>query len=121
MGMVTAAGLTELANEVIGTDIVSDKIEKASQGKAPFYEPGQEELLQSNLEKGNFSFSLDLEQTILFLDVFFCLREYSLEEGWKRRYVLFGKRFLKYGPDRNRYNLIVGKSTVPIQTSLLSN
>jgi len=35
VGIVTAAGLAELGHEVVGTDVVPDKIEKASQGIAP--------------------------------------------------------------------------------------
>ena len=54
VGMVTAVGLAELGHEVVGTDVAPEKIEKASQGIAPIYEPGLEELLKSNLERVTF-------------------------------------------------------------------
>ena len=71
VGLVTAVGLAELGHEVVGTDIETSKIEKASQGKSYIYEPGLEKLLQKNLAKGNLSFESDLEKTILSSDVLF--------------------------------------------------
>ena len=48
VGLVSAVGLAELGHEVVGTDKVADKIEKIAQGNVPIYEPGLEELLQSD-------------------------------------------------------------------------
>ncbi|MGB2906699.1 MAG: 3-hydroxyacyl-CoA dehydrogenase NAD-binding domain-containing protein, partial [Candidatus Aminicenantaceae bacterium] len=69
VGLVTAVGLAELGHEVVGTDIVADKIDKAGQGIAHIYEPGLEDLLKKNLQKGNLRFEHDLDQTIQSADV----------------------------------------------------
>ena len=82
VGIVSAVGLAELGHEVVGTDVVPEKIEKASQGIAPIYEPGLEEMLKSNLERGNLSFSPDLVRTILSSDVLFvCVNTPQREDG----------------------------------------
>ncbi len=117
VGMVTAAGLAELGHKVTGTDLVADKIEKASQGIAPFYEPDLEELLKSNLERGNLSFSHDLAGTILDADLLFvCVNTPQRQDGSADMcYVESVSRDI--AQNLNRYKLIVEKSTVPIQTS----
>ncbi len=117
VGMVTAVGLAELGHEVVGTDVVPEKIEKASQGIAPIYEPGLEELLKSNLERGNLSFSSNLIQTILSSDVLFvCVNTPQREDGSADMcYVESVSRDI--AQNLNGYKLIVEKSTVPVQTS----
>ena len=71
VGMVTAVCLAEMGNEVIGTDVVPEKIEKASRGIAHIYEPGLEELLKKSLKQGNLTFSHDLNGTVQASDVLF--------------------------------------------------
>jgi UDPglucose 6-dehydrogenase len=117
VGMVTAAGLAELGHKVTGTDIVADKIEKASQGIAPFYEPDLEKLLKSNLTRGNLSFSHDLAKTILDSDLLFvCVNTPQRQDGSADMcYVESVSRDI--AQNLNQYKLIVEKSTVPIQTS----
>lgn len=117
VGMVTAAGLAELGHNVTGTDIVADKIEKASRGIAPFYEPDLEELLKSNLERGTLSFSHDLEETILSSEMLFvCVNTPPRQDGSADMcYVESVSRDI--AQNLNQYKLIVEKSTVPIQTS----
>lgn len=117
VGMVTAVGLAELGHDVVGTDVVPEKIAKASQGIAPIYEPGLEEMLKSNLKKGNLSFSPDLIQTILSADVLFvCVNTPQREDGSAdMSYVESVSRDI--AQNLNGYKLIVEKSTVPVQTS----
>lgn len=117
VGMVTAVGLAELGHEVIGTDVVTEKLEKASQGIASIYEPGLEDLLKSNLKTGNLSFNPDLIQTILSSDVLFvCVNTPQREDGSAdMSYVEGVSRDI--AQNLNGYKLIVEKSTVPVRTS----
>ncbi len=117
VGMVTAVGLAELGHNVTGTDIVSEKIDKANQGIAHIYEPGLEELLKKHLKAGNLTFSRDLDDTIRSSDVLFVSvntpqkedgsADMSFVEGVSRR----------IAENLNGYKLIVEKSTVPVKTS----
>ena len=63
VGLVTAVCLADLGHDVVGTDVVRDKIDKASRGIPHIYEPGLEELLKANLKKGNLKHQVTLEVT----------------------------------------------------------
>ena len=121
VGLVSAAGLAELGHTVVGTDAVVEKIEMASNGVAPIYEPGLEELLKKNLKSGNLSFSTDLNQTILSSDVLFvCVNTPQREDGSAdMTYVEAVSR--QIAENLNAYKVVVEKSTVPVQTSMWIN
>jgi UDPglucose 6-dehydrogenase len=118
VGMVTAVCLADLGHDVIGTDIAAEKIEKASQGIPPIYEPGLEDLLQKGLKQGKLSFSSDLEGAINASDVLFvCVNTPPREDGSADMcYVEDVSRTI--AENLNSYKLIVEKSTVPIRTSM---
>ena len=118
VGLVSAVGLAELGHTVVGTDVDRDKIEKASQGNPNIYEPGLEELLKSNLEKGNLTFSHELEDTIRSCDVLFvCVNTPQKEDGSAdMSYIEAVSR--KIAENLDNYKLVVEKSTVPVKTSL---
>lgn len=118
VGLVTAVCLADLSHDVIGTDIDKNKINKASQGISPIYEPGLEELLKKSLEKGNLYFSHDLEKTIKSCDVLFvCVNTPPREDGSAdMTYVESVSRSI--AENLNSYKLVVEKSTVPIRTSM---
>src|SRR4051812_18316256 len=61
LGAVHAASMAELGHEVVGVDVDVDKIGALSQSKAPFYEPGFEELLTRTLETGRLRFTTSFE------------------------------------------------------------
>ena len=118
VGLVSAVGLAELGHTVVGTDVERDKIEKASQGIPVIYEPGLEELLKSNLRKGNLTFSHDLEDTIRCCDVLFvCVNTPQKEDGSAdMSYIEAVSR--KIAENLDQYKLVVEKSTVPVKTSM---
>ena len=117
VGLVTAAGLAELGHNVIGTDIDPKKIEKANQGIPYIYEPGLEELLKTNLEKGRLSFSTGLDETIRKSEVLFvCVNTPQKKDGSADMcYVESVSR--QIAQNLNKYKLVVEKSTVPVKTS----
>ncbi|MFA9453961.1 MAG: NAD(P)-binding domain-containing protein, partial [Candidatus Aminicenantaceae bacterium] len=117
VGLVTAVGLAELGHEVVGTDIVADKIDKAGQGIAHIYEPGLEDLLKQNLQRGNLRFEHDLDQTIQSADVLFvCVSTPQREDGSADMTYVEGVS-RRIAENLNKYKLVVEKSTVPVRTS----
>ena len=52
VGCVTAACLAELGHSVIGVDRDGSKVKNISEGRAPFYEPGLEALVESGIRSG---------------------------------------------------------------------
>jgi UDPglucose 6-dehydrogenase len=60
LGAVHAASMAELGHDVVGIDVDRPKVETLQQAKAPFYEPGFEDLLSSSLASGRLRFSTDI-------------------------------------------------------------
>lgn len=52
VGCVTAACLAELGHSVIGVDRDGSKVSNITEGRAPFYEPGLEDLVQRGTRSG---------------------------------------------------------------------
>ncbi len=50
LGATHAAAMAELGFEVMGLDVVPEKIEMLRRGEVPMYEPGLEELLRRHVE-----------------------------------------------------------------------
>lgn len=117
VGLVTALGLAEFGHSVIGADKLADKIEKISRGEVPIYEPGLDELLKSNREKGTIAFSADLDKTVQAADVIFvCVGTPQGDDGSADMSQIEEVSRL-IAENLNAYKVIVEKSTVPVKTS----
>ena len=57
LGAVHAACMAELGHDVLGIDVDETKVAALSAGRAPFYEPGFEELLTRVLGTGRLRFT----------------------------------------------------------------
>ncbi len=57
VGCVTAACLASLGHRVLGVDRVDRKVKDIENGRAPFYEPGLEDLVRENIQAGRLSVS----------------------------------------------------------------
>ncbi len=64
VGLVSGAGLAEAGHNVICMDIDTDRIENLRQGKSPIYEPGLDEMLSDNIERGHLAFTTSLEEAV---------------------------------------------------------
>src|SRR3954454_16994266 len=62
VGLVTAAGFAELGNEVFCIDIDAEKIEGLKRGRIQIWEPGLEDLVESN--RDHMHFSTDLSEAL---------------------------------------------------------
>jgi len=117
VGLVTAAGLAEFGHHVVGADKVEEKIEKISRGEVPIFEPGLNELLESNLKSGRLSFSSDLDKTIQASDVIFvCVGTPQGDDG-SADMSQIEEVSRMIAENLNGYKLVVEKSTVPVKTS----
>ena len=59
VGSVTAACLAQLGHRVYGVDRDESKVRNIAAGRAPFYEPGLAELVESNVAAGRLSAGTD--------------------------------------------------------------
>jgi len=118
VGLVTAVCLADLGHDVVGTDVVADKIDKASRGISHIYEPGLEELLKANLKKGNLNFTPDLDKAIQSSDVLFVSVNTPQKEDGSADMTFVESVSRKIADNLNDYKVVVEKSTVPVKTSM---
>ncbi|MFW6719904.1 UDP-glucose dehydrogenase family protein [Streptomyces sp. MAR4 CNY-716] len=120
LGATHAAAMAELGFEVLGLDVVKEKVELLSAGRVPMYEPGLEELLRKHVagvegSSGRLRFTTDWDEVAAFGDVHFvCVNtpQKHGEYGCDMSYVDAAIDAL--APRLDRPCLVVGKSTVPV-------
>ncbi|MGY1856604.1 UDP-glucose dehydrogenase family protein [Modestobacter sp. SYSU DS0290] len=117
LGAVHAASMAELGHDVVGIDVDQPKIEALQQARAPFYEPGFEELLGRSLASGRLRFSTDMADAREAVVHFVCVGtpqkrgEYAADLRYVEAAVESLLQALKPG------DLVAGKSTVPVGTA----
>lgn len=117
VGLVTGACLADVGTEVACIDIDENKIEGLKKGKMPIYEPGLENLVIRNYEKGRLHFTTSLAEGIKDADVaFIAVGTPPGEDGSADlQYVLAVAS--QIGQNMNSYGVVVTKSTVPVGTA----
>ena len=117
VGLVAAACLAEMGNDVVCIDVNPDIIEQLKAGKIHIFEPGLEPLVTRNTAEGRLTFSTDLAegmQDALF--VFNCVGTPSRPDGsCDLTYVDHVAE--QIGQLISDYKIIINKSTVPVGTA----
>ncbi|MFD6990594.1 UDP-glucose dehydrogenase family protein [Streptomyces sp. NPDC059943] len=120
LGATHAAAMAELGFDVLGLDVVPEKIEMLTAAKAPMYEPGLEDLLRKHVagfegSTGRLRFTSSWEEVGAFGDIHFvCVNtpqkhgEYACDMSYVE------SAFDSLAPRLGRSALVVGKSTVPV-------
>jgi UDPglucose 6-dehydrogenase len=117
VGLVTGTCLAETGANVYCIDVDEKKIENLNKGILPIYEPGLDQLVERNVEKGRLFFTTRIQEVIQDSDVIFiAVGTPPGEDGSADlQYVLAVARDIgKYMQD---YTVIVTKSTVPVGTA----
>jgi GDP-mannose 6-dehydrogenase len=82
VGCVTAACFAELGFRVTGVDVDARKIKAVQDGQSPFYEPGLQLLIQSNLANGRLSATTSTADALREADfAFLCVGTPSIGNG----------------------------------------
>ena len=117
VGLVAAACLSEMGNDVVCIDVNSDIIDRLNAGKIHIFEPGLEPLVSRNAAEGRLTFSTDLAKGIEdALFVFSCVGTPSNPDGsCDLSYIDNVAR--QIGEIITEYKVIVNKSTVPVGTA----
>lgn len=117
VGLPTALGFAELGETVLGTDSNSSKVAVVNEGRAPFFEPGLEELLRKHLASGRFQALPDVGKMVREADILFiCVGTPHNEDGSADLSQIEGAARILAG-NLNGYKLIVEKSTAPVMTA----
>ena len=64
VGLVTGTCLAEVGFQVTCVDVNEQKIETLKKGECPIFEPGLEEMLKANIQKGRLNFTTSLPEVI---------------------------------------------------------
>lgn len=117
VGLVSGACLAELGNDVICLDVDPDKIALLQGGGVPIYEPGLQELIQTNVISGRLRFTTDVGESVAHgLVQMIAVGTPPGEHGSADlQYVLAAARGI--GSHMQDYKVIVNKSTVPVGTA----
>ncbi|WP_330296694.1 UDP-glucose dehydrogenase family protein [Streptomyces sp. NBC_00503] len=121
LGATHAAAMAELGFDVLGLDVVPEKIEVLASGRVPMYEPGLEELLAAHVaglpgSTGRLRFTTSYEELGAFdADVHFvCVNTPQKHGEYACDMSYVDSAVESLAPHLNRPALVVGKSTVPV-------
>lgn len=117
VGLVTGTCFAEVGIDVTCVDIDEKKINNLNEGIIPIYEPGLEEMVHRNVNKGRLHFTTNIKDALQDCEVIFSAVGTPPDED--------GSADLKYvlgvaadvGRYMDDYILIVTKSTVPVGTA----
>ncbi|WP_130875292.1 UDP-glucose dehydrogenase family protein [[Pseudopropionibacterium] massiliense] len=117
LGAVHAACMAELGHDVLGIDVDGTRVAALSAGRAPFYEPGFEELLTRVLATGRLRFTTTPGDDLADVDLHFIAvgTPQSATGAADLRYVDAAIGTLLAGAAPG--SVVVGKSTVPVGTA----
>ncbi|MFW6163256.1 MAG: UDP-glucose dehydrogenase family protein [Planctomycetota bacterium] len=118
VGLVAGACLAEIGHQVLCTDQDAAKIDGLRQGVLPIYEPGLDDLVRRNHQRGRLAFSTDLEQAVGDSEILFiCVGTPATEAGEANLYYV-DKVAGEIGGVLTEPTVIVEKSTVPVNTGV---
>lgn len=117
LGAVHAVAMASLGHEVVGVDVDETKVQLLNEGKAPFFEPGLQELLAEGLISERLRFTTDMSEVagsrVHFIGVGTPQAQNS--DAADLKYVDAAVRGLI--PHLRPNDVVAGKSTVPVGTA----
>ena len=117
VGLVSGACFSEFGVEVVCVDKDADKIRRLRQGEIPIFEPGLENLVESNVRAGHLSFTTDLAAAVATADAVFIAVGTPSRRGDGHADLSYVYAAAKEIADAlDGYTVIVTKSTVPVGT-----
>jgi UDPglucose 6-dehydrogenase len=117
VGLVTGACFAEAGNNVVCVDIDAGKVARLKNGEIPIHEPGLDDIVKRNVEKGRLVFTTSAEEGIAHgLFQFIAVGTPPEEDGSADlSHVLAVAETI--GRHMSGYRIVVDKSTVPVGTA----
>ncbi|MBW6440682.1 UDP-glucose/GDP-mannose dehydrogenase family protein [Patescibacteria group bacterium] len=119
VGLVTAACLAELGNDVICCDIDKGKIDQLKKGIVPFFEPGLQDLITKGMHKKKISFTVEAASAVSDREIIFIAVGTPQKENGEADLSYVRAVAEDLGKNLKNYTIIVNKSTVPVGTGRL--
>lgn len=117
VGLVTGVCLAEIGHNVTCLDLDKKKIELLTLGVSPIYEPGLDELMASNMERGNLHFTSDTMMALREADVVYIAVGTPQQGDGSADLSYVFKAAQDIGQNITRDVVVVTKSTVPLGTN----
>ncbi len=116
VGLVTGACLADFGNRVRCVDVDERKIASLKKSKVPFYEPGLQEIVKRNEERGRLTFSTNVVEGIEESAVVFCAVGTPMSKDGEADLSYVEMVAKTVAEHLNDYKVVVMKSTVPAGT-----
>jgi len=117
LGAVHAACLASLGHDVVGVDVDARKVEALRAGRAPFYEPGLDDLLADVGATGRLTFTTDVAQAADADVHFLCVGTPQRSDSYAADLTYVDAAFRALVPHLGPDAVVAGKSTVPVGTA----
>jgi len=116
VGLIAGVCLAEVGHDVVCMDNDAERVEALRNGKAPFYEPYLQELLEANNGGGKLVFTTELADAVKHAEVIFlCVGTPPLPDG-EADLSTVERVSRQIATLSDGYTLVVEKSTVPVLT-----
>ncbi len=116
VGLVSGAGLAEAGHHVLCMDVDETRIENLKQGKSPIYEPGLDEMLADNAQRGLLEFTTSMKKAVEHADaLLIAVGTPPSEDGSADLGHVLGVA-ANIGKHLSGHLLVIVKSTVPVGT-----
>jgi UDPglucose 6-dehydrogenase len=117
VGLVSGACFADFGHQVICVDKDVGKIDRLHQGIMPIFEPGLEDLVESNVKAGRLSFTTDLNEAVKDADTVFIAVGTPSRRGDGHADLSYVEQAAREIAEHMRgYTVVVNKSTVPVGT-----
>jgi UDPglucose 6-dehydrogenase len=117
LGAVHAACMVNLGHEVVGIEVDQAKVEALASGKAPFYEPGLDDLLAESLATGRLTFTTDYAEVDGAQAHFVCVGTPQRRGENAADLTYVDAAVTSLVPHLGPGEVVIGKSTVPVGTA----
>ena len=117
VGLVTGTCFAQCGSNVVCVDVNEERISTLRKGTVPFYEPGLEEMMSSNMREGRLSFTVSAAEALKDSEAcFICVGTPQNPDGSANlSYIQSAAHDIGQGMSGNL--LVVVKSTVPVGTN----
>jgi UDPglucose 6-dehydrogenase len=119
LGATHAACMSSLGFDVTGVDTDQSKVDLLSKGELPFYEPGLDTLLATEIKTGRLRFTTDFSAIADAEIHFICVGTPQSKDGLAADLSYVMASVAAIAPHLKEGSLVVGKSTVPVGTAQL--
>jgi UDPglucose 6-dehydrogenase len=117
VGLVSAACFAEVGHNVVGMDVMPERLQELAAGRVPFYEPSLQDLVTRHRESGRLRFESSLPPLVEASEaIFICVGTPSLPSGEADLSQVEAISTELASCLDHRYRVLVEKSTVPVNT-----